>query len=289
MEKNINLNGVMVRLRQTDKHYYVSLQDIAKGYSPDDWHGIINDWIKRYSTIEYMGLWEKLENDNFNYAEFDIIKNQSGKNSYRLSPTKWVQKTGAIGIIPGARGKYSKGAYAQKDIALHFCYWLEPQFQLYLTREFDRLKRAEQDKLGDPFNLKRHLVAGNFQFMMDAIRDQLPERLLTHPETYNQLPSRSSEADMLNQIVFGQTAKEWRKKNPDKLHNRNQRDYASIVDLAVMNNLEFCNAMLIGWEMSREEREPILFGMYEWMHPKFSRYKTMKDLQKLANKYKIGN
>jgi len=156
-----------------------------------------------------MGLWESLENDNFNYGEFDIIKNQIGRNRFRISPTQWVQKTNAIGIVPAKRGKYSKGAFAQRDIALHFCFWLNPAFQLYLIREFDRLKTEEQIRLGDPFNIKRFLTAGTYSLLVNSLLAKVDERLLTHPQPYKKRLPFAAEADMINQIVFGFTAKQW--------------------------------------------------------------------------------
>lgn len=282
--RNLNLNGVLVRLSKVNKADYVSLQDIAKGYS-EDWYGLINDWIKNAETIEYLGLWESLENDNFNYVEFDIIKNEAGRNRFRISPTLWVTKTNAIGIIPGKRGRYSKGAFAQRDIALHFCYWLNPAFQLYLIREFDRLKTEEQIRIGDPFNIKRFLTAGSYSLLVNSLLSKVDERLLTHPQPYKKRLPFAAEADMINQIVFGQSAKQWRYNNPNAPTNRNQRDFASVLELVVLNCLEVIDAMLIQWDVIElKERQKILQETYNFIHPILKRTKTIQDLQELANK-----
>jgi len=283
-QRKLNLNGVLVRLSKINETDYVSLQDIAKGYNKD-WHGLVNDWIRTAETIEYLGLWESLENDNFNYGEFDIIKSQMGRNRFRISPTQWVARTNAIGIIPGKRGKYSKGAFAQRDIALHFCYWLNPAFQLYLIREFDRLKTEEQLRLGDPFNIKRFLTAGSYSLLVNSLLSKVDERLLTHPQPYKKRLPFAAEADMINQIIFGQSAKQWRFNNPNAPTNRNQRDFASVLELIVLNCLEVIDAMLIQWDVvEMQERQKILQDTYDFIHPILKRTKTIQDLQKLADK-----
>ena len=140
-------------------------------------------------------------------------------------------------------GRYG-GTYAHTDIALNFCYWLSPEFQVYLMEEFQRLKAEEQVRLGDPFNIKRYLASGNYSLLVAAILSQTDERLLTHPQPYKKRLPFASESDMLNKIVFGNTAKEWELQNTDIPIGRNQRDYASVLDLVILNNLEFLDAML---------------------------------------------
>jgi len=282
--KKLKVGGILVRLSKVGNGDYVSLTDIASkdGGVPSD---IIKNWLRARSTIEYLGLWESLENDNFNSVEFDRIRNQAGLNKFTLSPTQWVKTTNAIGIRPATRGRYSKGTFAQKDIALHFCYWLEPTFQLYMVREFERLKTEEQQKLGDPFNIKRFLTTGNYSLLVTSILSQVDERLLTHPQPYKKRLPFAAEADMINKIVFGNTSKEWRLHNTDKPTSRNQRDYASVLDLTVLNNLEFLDAMLIQWDVVEiEERRNMLQTTYDFIYPILQRSKTVKELQELANK-----
>lgn len=283
-ERSINLNGVLVRLKKIENEDYVSLQDIAKGYNPEDSRHLIRNWMRTIETIEYLGLWESLENDNFNVARFGHIKNQAGRNGFLMSPKKWVEETNAIGIIPAKAGRHSKGIFAQRDIALHFCYWLSPPFQLYLIREFDRLKTEEQTRLGDPFNIKRFLTSGNYSLMISSVLSGIDERLLTHPQPYKSRLPFAAEADMINEIVFGQTAKAWQLKNPDKPTNRNQRDYASVLELTILNNLEFLDAMLIQWNvLDIDERKKFLQEAYDFQFPILARSQTIKKLQKMAD------
>lgn len=282
MSEHLNINGVLVRLKKIDNKDYVSLQDIAKGYNPKADRSVISNWMRNYETIEYLGLWESLENDNFNVREFSYIKTEAPKNAFFISPKQWVEQTNAIGIIPAKAGRYSKGTFAQRDIALHFCYWLSPTFQLYLIREFDRLKTEEQKRLGDPFKIKRFLTSGNFSFMVNALTPKIDERALTHPQPYKSRLWYAAEADMLNEIVFGMTAKEWERKNTDKPTNRNMRDYASVLELTILNNLEFYNALLLNYDCDKGERENLLKDAYDLQYAFFSKSVTIKKMQDLA-------
>ena len=232
--------------------------------------------------MTYLGLWETLENPNFNSVEFYAIKKESPNRAFVMSPKRWVDKTNAIGIIPAKAGRYSKGAFAQRDIALHFCYWLSPPFQLYLIREFDRLKTEEQKRLGDPFKIKRFLTSGNFSFMVNALTPKIDERMLTHPQPYKSRLFYAHEADMLNKIVFGMTAKEWEQLNTDKPTNRNMRDYATVLELTILNNLEFYNALLLNYDCDKEEREQLLKDAYDLQYAFFSKSITIKRMQELS-------
>jgi len=180
-------------------------------------------------------------------------------------------------------GRYG-GTYAHTDIALNFCYWLSPSFQVFLIKEFQRLKADEQLRIGDPFNIKRHLASGNYSLLVTALVENMDERLLTHPQPYKKRLPIAAESDMINKIVFGNTAKEWRLQNTDKPADRNQRDYANVLDLTVLNNLEFLDSMLIRWDVEKEERQSILQETYTIIHPILKRSKTLKRLQELADK-----
>lgn len=281
-DKKINVNGVLVRLSKIKDDNYVSLTDIAAKYGNPS--VLISNWLRNRNTLEYLGLWEQLENDKFNSLEFERIKNQSGLNRFYMTPTKWVNETSAIGIRP-SRGRYGKGVLAQEDIALHFAYWIEPAFQLYMIREFKRLKLEEQLKIGDPFNIKRFLTSGNYSLLISSVLSGVDERLLTHPQPYKKRLPFAAEADMINEIVFGKTANEWRQQNTDKPADRNQRDYASVLDLTILNNLEFLDAMLIQWGvLDMEERRQFLKEAYDFQYPILKRSQTIKKLQILADK-----
>jgi hypothetical protein len=202
-------------------------------------------------------------------------------NRNYATPQKYIEETGAIGLVSKS-GRFG-GTYAHTDIALNFCYWLSPEFQVYVIEEFQRLKADEQLQLGDPFNIKRYLASGNYSLLVTSILAQTDERLLTHPQPYKGRLPLASESDMLNKIVFGHTAKEWELQNTDKPANRNQRDYASILELVILNNLEFLDAMLLQWDLDKEERQSILQEAYDFQYPVLKRSKTVAKIQDLAD------
>ena len=204
-----------------------------------------SNWLRNRNTVEFLGIWEKLNNSAFNCVEFDIIKSQAGLNSYKISVKEWVEKTNAIGIMSKA-GRYG-GTYAHKDIAFEFGMWISPKFKLLLIKEFERLKAEEQRQLG--WNAKRELSKINYRIHTDAIKHNLVPTELTE-EQINYI--YAEEADVLNMALFGMTAKEWRNKNP-KL-NGNIRDYATINELICLSNMENLNAVFIEQNMTQRER-----------------------------------
>ena len=190
--------------------------------------------------------WEKKKNKNFKLNRMVQFRMKAADNRNYATPQKYIEETGAIGIISKS-GRYG-GTFAHSDIALNFCYWLSPEFQVYLMEEFQRLKADEQLRLGDPFNIKRYLTAGSYSVLVTSLLSKVDERLLTHPQPYKKRLPFAAEADMINQIVFGFTAKQWRLNNPDAPVDRNQRDFANVLDLIVLNSLELIDAMLIQWD-----------------------------------------
>ena len=207
----------------------------------------IADWLRNRNTVEFLGIWEEVNNPKFNYGEFAIIKSQVGLNSYKISVKEWVEKTNAIGLRASA-GRYG-GTFAHKDIAFEFGMWISPKFKIYLIKEFQRLKEDESRRMSLSWNLNRTLSKLNYHIHTDAIRELLIPALIS-PEriaiTY------ASEADVLNVALFGLTAKEWREKNPEK--DGNIRDYASIEQLLVLANIEGLNAEFIRMELSQGDR-----------------------------------
>jgi len=260
---------------------YVSLTDLAKKNSEQEPRFLIQNWIRNQNTLEFLDQWERLYNDDFKGRQMQSFRLYAVQNRNAVTPKKYIQETGAIGLISTAE-RYGE-TYAHTDIALNFCYWLSPSFQVFLIKEFQRLKANEQLRLGDPFNIKRHLTSGNYSLLVSAILSQTDERLLTHPQPYKSRLPFAAESDMLNKIVFGNTAKEWRLQNTDKPADRNQRDYANVLDLTVLNNLEFLDSMLIRWDVEKEERQSILQETYNIIHPILKRSKTLKRLQELAD------
>ncbi len=221
---------------------YISLTDMLKS---KDGEFFISDWLRNRNTLEYLGIWEKIYNPDFNYGEFATIKSQAGLNSYKISVKEWVSKTNAIGLTAKA-GRYG-GTYAHKDIAFEFGMWISAEFKIYLVAEFQRLKEAETKEL--EWDIKRQLTKINYRIHTDAIKENLiPEYLTAKQISY----VYANEADVLNMALFGKTAKQWRDENPDK--QGNIRDYANVSQLVCLSNLENLNAVFIHEELPQKER-----------------------------------
>lgn len=209
--------------------------------------GLIGKWITNKNTLEYLGVWENLKNESFNYPEFEVIKNDSGVNRFIMSVGQWIERTDAIGMIVKA-GRYG-GTYAHKDIAFHFAMWLSPEFQIYLINEFQRLKNEENDRHKLEWNIQRTLAKINYHIHTDSIKENLIPEEITSKQT-NFIYAK--EADILNVALFGITAKEWKESNPDK--KGNVRDFATLDQLVVLSNMESINALLIRQKLSQKER-----------------------------------
>lgn len=221
---------------------YISITDMLKS---KDGNFFVTDWLRNRNTIEFLGIWEEIHNPNFNYGEFAIIKSKAGLNSYKISVKEWVEKTNAIGIMSKA-GRYG-GTYAHKDIAFEFRMWISPKFKILLIKEFERLKKEEQQKIG--WNAKRELSKINYKIHTNAIKENLiPSELTKEQRKY----IYAEEADVLNMALFGVTAKEWKIKNPNL--DGNIRDYASINELICLANLENLNSVFINDGLSQFER-----------------------------------
>jgi len=221
---------------------YISLTDMLKAKDGDFF---ISDWLRNRNTIEYIGIWERIHNPDFNYGEFATIKSQAGLNSYKISVKEWVSKTNAIGLTAKA-GRYG-GTYAHKDIAFEFGMWISAEFKIYLVKEFQRLKDNESKSLD--WNIKRSLTKINYRIHTDAIKDNLiPENL--SKQQINIV--YASEADVLNMALFGKTAKQWREANLKE--QGNIRDYANVSQLVCLANLENLNAVFINDGLVQSER-----------------------------------
>jgi len=241
--KKLEIQGREITIQKINQEDYISITDIAKHKNSESTGLVISHWLSTKYTIEFMGLWEKLKNPNFNVTEFSNIKNEAGSNGFVLSGKNWINKTNAIGIISKA-GRYG-GTYAHKDIAFEFASWISAEFKLYLIQEFQRLKEIEQKQLG--WDIKRNLAKINYRIHTDAIKENLIPQSLNK----NQISLvYASEADVLNMALFGQTAKQWRDGNPKE--KGNIRDFANISQLVCLSNLENLNAVFIneGYEQA---------------------------------------
>jgi hypothetical protein len=238
----INVRGTEITIINLENEDYISITDMIKAKDGDFF---ISDWLRNRNTVEFLGIWEKIYNPDFNYGEYATIRNKAGLNNYKISVKEWVQKTNAIGLrsTPGRYG----GTYAHKDIAFEFGMWISAEFKIYLIKEFQRLKKEEQKNLG--WNIKRTIAKINYRIHTEAIKENLIPKELNK----NQIKEvYSNEADILNMALFGKTAKEWRIENKEK--EGNMRDYANIFQLICLSNLENLNALFIGEGISQKER-----------------------------------
>ena len=246
-KEQISAKGFSIQVYTEDfKNDYISLTDIAKYKNTDDPRFVIQNWMRNRNTLEFIGLWEVLNNLNFNRVQFDAFRNEAGLNRFTMTPSKWIESTDAIGIVSKA-GRYG-GTYAHYDIAMEFASWLSPEFKLYIIQDYKRLKEDENSKLSLTWNLHREISKINYKIHTDAIKEYLLKDLTNEQLSFKY----ASEADMLNVALFNKTAKEWREKNQDL--KGNMRDYASLNELLVLANLESYNAVLIGKGMNQKER-----------------------------------
>ena len=224
---------------------YICLTDIARYKDPERGDYIIQNWMRNRNTIEFLGIWEQLNNPDFNSIEFDGIRKQAGLNSFSLTPKRWIAETKAIGIA-ARTGRYG-GTFAHKDIAFEFASWISVEFKLYLIKEFQRLKEQEQAQLG--WDIKRNLAKINYRIHTDAIKQNLIPPELTAKQVSLVY---ATEADVLNMALFGKTAKEWRAANPG--NKGNIRDEANMAQLICLSNLENLNALFIKDGMAQSAR-----------------------------------
>ena len=254
IKDTIHANGVDIGIYTSDfENEFISLTDIAryKSDSPDD---VIKNWLRNRDIIEFLGLWETLHNPDFKPVEFDGFKKAAGTNAFTLSPKKWIESTNAIGIVSKS-GRYG-GTFAHSDIAFEFASWISPEFKLYIIKDYKRLKTEENSRLSLNWNLNREISKLNYRVHTDAIKSYLIPPELTPAQvsfTY------ASEADLLNTVLFGKTAREWREENPDA--KGNIRDNATIYQLLVLSNMESYNAVLINQGKSQAERIKLLHDL----------------------------
>lgn len=245
MQNNeIVVKGINVNYKKINEEDYISLTDIAKRKNPDAPADVVKNWFRTYSAIEYMAIWESFYNPNVKLVEIDQLLSKSGQNSFTLSPQQWIERTNAIGVV--SKSGKGGGTYAHQDIAFKFASWISAEFEFYLIKEFQRLKIQEQKEL--EWNAKRELAKVNYHIHTDAIKENIVPTL-----TEKQLKFvYSDEADLLNVALFGKTAAEWRKENPNL--KGNIRDYATLEQLLVIANMESFNAILIEQKAPQSER-----------------------------------
>ncbi|MBK7774995.1 MAG: KilA-N domain-containing protein [Sandaracinaceae bacterium] len=247
--RQITVQGRAVTVVAGADEDYISLTDIARHKNAEHTDDLIRNWLRNRNTLEFLGIWERLNNADFNPVEFDGIRLRAGLNSFTLTPKQWIERTGAVGITSKA-GRYG-GTYAHKDIAFEFAAWISVEFKLYLIKEFQRLKEGERDQLG--WDVGRNLTKINYRIHTDAIQQNL-----IPPEVTPQQASLvyASEADLLNVALFGKTAREWRDGQPGS--KGNIRDEANVAQLVCLANLEALNAHLIHQGVAQSQRLTLL-------------------------------
>ena len=244
-ERILKVNESTINVIIQNKVDYISLTDMTSTFKEGS--GLIGKWITNKNTLEYLDVWERINNLDFNYPEFGVIGQEAGTNRFIMSVGQWVGRTRAIGLTVKA-GRYG-GTYAHKDIAFHFAMWLSPEFQIYLVNEFQRLKDEENSRLKLEWNLQRTLAKVNYQIHTDAIKETLmPQEITKEQASF----AYANEADQLNVVVFGITAKEWREAN--RVKSGNIRDYASLEQLVILSNIESINALLLHQGLKQSER-----------------------------------
>jgi len=243
--KILTVQGVEVSLTSKDDEDYISLTDMTKSFNGAD--QLIKNWLQNKNTIDFLGVWEQLNNPGFNLVEFHLIKNEAGLNRFVMSAKQWVERTKGIGLLARA-GRYG-GTFAHKDIAFEFGSWLSPEFKLYLIKEFQRFKEQEAISGGLEWNIRRSLSKVQYRVHTDAVKEHLIPAQLTGQQIAFVY---ANEADVLNKALFGMTAKEWRTVNPDA--DGNIRDHATMEQLVVLSSLESQNALLIQQKMSQSDR-----------------------------------
>ena len=273
--------SVMLQGKEDD---YICLTDMARYKDKERTNYIIQNWMRARSTIEYLGVWEQLNNPNFKSIEFDAFKTESGSNTFTLTPKQWIEKTNAIGIISKA-GRYG-GTYAHKDIAFNFGMWLSPTFQLYVVKEYQRLKQEESNPLIQQWDVKRILAKTNYLLHTDAIKENIIPRLSISKK--KEYIIYADEADMLNLALFGYTAKDWEEANPELSKKLNMRDTASINQLVVLSNMESYNSEMIKNGIPRDVRFNVLHRMAKEQLQSLDKNNAEYRFRKLSNDKLIG-
>lgn len=282
-KSRIEVENRLISIVRQDEQDYISLTDMIRGEEGSD-H--IRNWMRNRNTVEFLGLWETLNNPNFKPVEFDTFRKQAGLNSFNLTPKKWIEATNAIGLISKS-GRYG-GTYAHKDLAFEFGSWISPMFKLLLIKEYQRLKEIESNQYNFEWNVKRILTKTNYQIHTDAVKDCiLPDKNYDKDKEWL---IYAEEADLLNVALFNCTAKDWRDVNPDKAEKGlNIRDFASINELVVLANLENINSILIRSQIDKSERFRQLREIVQVQLKSLDEMDFMKALKKVSDDIYIEN
>ncbi len=278
IKSELEVNDNKIKVITIDNKEFISLTDLARYANPEEPKIPIQTWMRNKDVIAYLGLWEKLNNENFKGHEFTTFENLAGKNSFYMSPQKWIKETNAIGII--SKSGNNGGTYARSDIALEFASWLSPEFKLYVIQEFERLKKNEAYQNKIDWHANRVLAKVSYVVHTNAIKSVIVPTLTEKQKKY----VYAEEADVLNVALFGMTAKEWRESNPEIADKGNIRDYTDLLHLVILNNLENINAELIEMEIPQNERLIRLNNIARKQMELLKNNKTFNNLEYMENK-----
>ena len=267
-----------INVLRIDYKEFISLTDLARYANPEEPKIPIYAWMRNKDVIAYLGLWEQLNNENFKGHEFETFENQAGKNSFYMSPQKWIKETNAVGII--SKSGNNGGTYARSDIALEFASWLSPEFKLYVIQEFERLKKNEAYHNKIDWHANRVLSKVSYVVHTDAIKNIIVPTLTEKQKKF----VYAEEADVLNVALFGMTAKEWRESNPEIADKGNIRDYTDLLHLVILNNLENINAELIEMKIPQNERLVRLNNIARKQMELLKNNKSFNNLEYIENK-----
>ncbi|MDO5002914.1 MAG: KilA-N domain-containing protein [bacterium] len=267
-----------INVLRIDNKEFISLTDLARYANPEEPKIPIYAWMRNKDVIAYLGLWEQLNNENFKGHEFETFENQAGKNSFYMSPQKWIKETNAVGII--SKSGNNGGTYARSDIALEFASWLSPEFKLYVIQEFERLKKNEAYQNKIDWHANRVLAKVSYVVHTDAIKSIIVPTLTEKQKKF----VYAEEADVLNVALFAITAKEWRESNPEIADKENIRDYTDLLHLVILNNLENINAELIEMKIPQNERLVRLNNIARKQMELLKNNKSFNNLEYIENK-----
>ncbi len=267
-----------ISILRIDNKEYISLTDLARYANPEEPKIPVYAWMRNKDVLAYLGLWERLNNENFKGHEFETFESEAGKNSFYMSPQKWIKETNAIGII--SKSGNNGGTYARSDIAFEFASWLSPEFKLYVIQEFQRLKKNEAYQNKIDWHANRVLAKANYLVHTDAIKNYIVPTLTEKQKKY----VYAEEADVLNVALFGMTAGEWRESNPEVAGNGNIRDYTDLLHLVILNNLENINAELIEMDIPQSERLIRLNNVARRQMELLKNNKSFNNLEYIENK-----
>ena len=278
IKTEITVKEQRINVLRIDNKEFISLTDLARYANPEEPKIPIYAWMRNKDVIAYLGLWEQLNNENFKGHEFETFENQAGKNSFYMSPQKWIKETNAVGII--SKSGNNGGTYARSDIALEFASWLSPEFKLYVIQEFERLKKNEAYQNKIDWHANRVLAKVSYIVHTDAIKSIIVPTLTEKQKKF----VYAEEADVLNVALFGITAKEWRENNLDITNKENIRDYTDLLHLVILNNLENINAELIEMKISQNERLIRLNNIARKQMELLKNNKSFNNLEYIENK-----